>query len=69
MSLETPSAANGLALQTRGLKSAAHDMDQSIRLERLLDEIVGAFFDGCHGCLDRAVTTDDHDGQIGMLAL
>ena len=57
------------ALEARGFQRAAHDMDQPVGLERLLDEIVGALLDGGDRGFDRAVAADDHHGQVGMLAL
>ncbi len=44
-----------LASEPRRLKRAAHHEQQAIRLERLLDEVVGAVLDRGHGRLDRAV--------------
>ena len=57
------------AAQTRGFECASHDMDQTIGLEGLLDEIVGALLDRGDGRFDRAMTADHDDGQFGMLAL
>jgi len=57
------------AFQAGRFQRALNDVNQAVRLERLLDEIVGAFLDRADGGLDGAVTGDHHHRQIGMLAL
>src|SRR5690606_24942200 len=45
------------------------DQQQPIRLERLLDEVVGALLDGGDSCLDGSVTADHHHRHQWMLLL
>src|SRR5262249_31647712 len=58
-----------LALEPRGLQRPLGNEDEPIRLERLLDEVVGAALDGGDRGLDIAVAGDHHHRQVGMLAL
>ncbi len=58
-----------LALQARGLERALGDQDQTVRLERLLDEVVGAELDRRHRGLDVAVAGDHHHGDVRVLLL
>src|SRR3546814_11248870 len=46
--------------QARRLDGALHHQQQAVRLERLLDEVVGAQLDGVDGGLDVAVAGDHH---------
>ena len=56
-------------LKARSLQRPLGDKDQTIRLERLLDEVVGAELDRRHRGLDIAVPRNHHHGHIRMLAL
>lgn len=58
-----------LALEPRGLQRAGRDQDQPVRLERLLDEVIGAALDRRDGGFDVAVAGDHHDRQIGIVLL
>ncbi len=58
-----------LALEPRRFQRAVGHQHQSVGLERLLDEVVGALLDRRDGGFDIAVARDHHDGQIGMLGL
>src|SRR5712692_1135737 len=58
-----------LALEPRGLERAIGDEHEAIRLERLLDEVVGALLDRRDRGLDVAVARDHHDRHLGMLGL
>ena len=58
-----------LAAQARRLQRAVGDQNEPVRLERLLDEVVGALLDGGHCGFDVAVPRDHHHRQIGMLFL
>ncbi len=55
-----------LAPQPRGLQRPLGHEDQPVRLERLLDEVVGARLDRRDGGLDVAVARDHHHRQVGM---
>ena len=57
------------ALEPRGFERAVGDQHQTVGLERLLDEIVGAPLDRRDRRLDVAVTGDHDDRQFGMLLL
>ena len=58
-----------LPLEARGLQRPLGDKDQTIGLERLLDEIVGAELDRRHRRLDVAVSRNHHHRHVRMLAL
>jgi hypothetical protein len=58
-----------LTLQARGLERALGDQDQAVRLERLLDVVVGPALDGRDRGLDIAVPGDHDDRQVRVLAL
>src|SRR5581483_4862496 len=58
-----------LALEPRGLQRARRDQDQAVRLERLLDEVIGAALDCGDRGLDVAVARDHHDRQLGIVLL
>jgi hypothetical protein len=55
--------------QARGFHRAFDDQKQSIGLERLLDEIIGAELYRLDGCFDIAVAADHDDRQAGVLVL
>ena len=57
------------ALQARGLERAFGNQDQTVRLERLLDEVVGAELDRRHRRLDIAVAGNHHDRHVRILPL
>src|SRR5208337_1811873 len=56
-------------LQARSFQRAFGDQDQAIRLEWLLDEVVGAEFDRDDRRLDVAVTRNHHDRHVRILPL
>ena len=56
-----------LALEAGGFEGTLGHEHESIRLERLLDEVVGPGLDGGDRRLDVAVARDHHDGQIRVL--
>ena len=58
-----------LARQRRRFQRAAHHQQQPVRLERLLDEVVGALLDRLHRHLDRAVAGDHHHRHLRLLAV
>ena len=58
-----------LALEPRGLERAVGDQHQTVGLERLLDEVVGALLDRRDRGFDVAVARDHHHRQFGMLGL
>ena len=58
-----------LALEPRVFQRAVRDQHQPVRLERLLDEVVGAALDRRDRGLDVAVAGDHHHRQVGMLSL
>lgn len=58
-----------LAPQLGCFKRPFGDKDQSVRLERLFDEIIGAAADGRNGGFDVAVTGNHDHGDIGMATL
>ena len=57
-----------LAAQLGGLERPLGDQHEAVRLERLLDVVVGAALDRRDRGLDVAVAGDHHDRQVGMLA-
>ena len=57
-----------LPFQARSLQRPFGNQDQTIGLERLLDEVVSAEFDRRHRRLDVAVTRNHHHRHGGMLA-
>ena len=58
-----------LASQARGFESTVGDQNQPVRLERLLDEVVGATLDCRHRGFDIAVAGDHHHRHFRMLLL
>ena len=58
-----------LAAQMRGLERALGDEHETIRLEGLLDEVIGAELDGADRRLDIAVAGDHHHRQVFVLLL
>ena len=58
-----------LPRQSGRLQRTAHHQQQTVRLERLLDEVVGALQDRRDRGLDRAVTGDHHHRYVRLLAV
>ncbi len=58
-----------LAPEARVLERALRHQHEAVRLERLLDEVVGTLLDGRDRGLDIAVAGDHHHRQLGMLLL
>src|SRR5215472_16840768 len=58
-----------LAFKPRIFKGAFSDQQQSVGLERLLDEVVGTTLDRGHRSLDIAMTGNHDDRQFGVLLL
>ena len=56
-------------LQAEGFERAADNQQQTVRLEGLLDVLVGTALDGCDGRFDIAVAGDDDDRNLGVLLL
>ena len=55
-----------LAPQLGGFERAGHGEQQSIGVQRLFDELVGALLDGGDGGVDRSVSADHDDGHFGV---
>ncbi len=57
-----------LARHCRGFQCTPHHQQQTIGLERLLDEVVGALLDRLHRHLDVAVAGDHRHRYLRLLA-